>query len=182
MLRWAAMALGAVMLPLAFVAAVSTGKRIGQYGFTPDRLWARGRSVAIAAAFALAYLYALVRGRAGWAGTAFARPMSGSPIGICLLALFLALPIVSFGAISTRDQLARLESGQVAPGRVRLGGDALRFRPVRPPGARAARSERATPEIRQRAQAALAREEPLGHRWHRTSRAPERRAASRPAA
>ena len=32
-------------------------------------------------------------------------------IGLALLALFLALPILDFGAISTRDQLARLKSG-----------------------------------------------------------------------
>src|SRR3546814_9260534 len=34
-------------------------------------------------------------------------------IGLMLLAAFLALPVLDFGAISTRDQLARLESGAV---------------------------------------------------------------------
>jgi hypothetical protein len=34
-------------------------------------------------------------------------------IGLVLLAGFLALPIVDFGAIATRDQLARLENGKV---------------------------------------------------------------------
>ena len=39
-LRWGAIALGAAMLPLAIIAAISTGLRIIQYGVTPDRLWA----------------------------------------------------------------------------------------------------------------------------------------------
>jgi hypothetical protein len=112
-LRWAAMALAAVTLPLAIVAAVSTAKRIGQYGFTPDRLWA-AVFVAVAAAFAVAYLVALVRGRGGW--MAQVRGFNVRLVaGVCLLALFLALPLVSFGAVSTRDQLSRLESGKVAP-------------------------------------------------------------------
>ena len=38
-LRWSAMALGAVAAPLVAVAAISTALRIGQYGFTPSRLW-----------------------------------------------------------------------------------------------------------------------------------------------
>lgn len=112
-LRYAAVSLGAVMAPLAFVAAVSTAKRIGQYGLTPDRLWACVFVIA-AAAFALAYLYALARGRARWP-KALRSANVGLIAGFCLLALFLAMPIVSFGAISARDQLARLESGRVPP-------------------------------------------------------------------
>lgn len=111
--RWAAAALAAVTLPLAIVAAVSTGKRIAQHGFTPDRLWA-AVFVAITVLGAAAYLLALVRGRAGW--PALLRTMNlRLAIGIGLVALFLALPIVNFGALSTRDQLARLESGRIAP-------------------------------------------------------------------
>lgn len=123
MLRWPALALATVILPLALVAAVSTGKRIGQYGFTPDRLWA-AVFVAVAGAAALAYLFALARGRRDW--PAWLRQANVRlAAGICLLALFLALPIVSFGAISTRDQVARLESGKVAPDR--FDWAALRF-------------------------------------------------------
>ncbi|HEY0148510.1 MAG TPA: DUF4153 domain-containing protein [Allosphingosinicella sp.] len=122
-LRWAAIALAAVALPLTVVAAVSTAKRIGQYGFTPDRLWA-AVFIAVAAAFALSYLAALLRKRGGWM-----ERVRGFNVrlvaGICLLALFLALPIVSFGALSTRDQLARLESGKVAPDK--FDWAALRF-------------------------------------------------------
>lgn len=153
MLRWPALALATVILPLALVAAVSTGKRIGQYGFTPDRLWA-AVFVAVAAAVALAYLFALVRGRRDWP-TWMRRSNVRLAAGICLLALFLALPIVSFGAISARDQLARLESGRIAPDR--FDWAAMRF-DFGPSGRRAldrlVRSPNAT--IREHARAVLA--------------------------
>jgi hypothetical protein len=45
--------------------------------------------------------------------------------GICLLALVLALPIVSFGGLSARDQLARLESGRTPADKFDWG--AMRF-------------------------------------------------------
>lgn len=151
-LRYAAIGLGSVMAPLALVAAASTAKRIGQYGLTPDRLWACVFVLA-AAAFALAYLYALVRGRAGWP-EALRRANVRLAAGLGLLALFLALPIVSFGAISTRDQLARLESGRVAPGR--FDWAAMRF-DFGPSGRRALERLAAGPDpvVRQRAREAL---------------------------
>lgn len=112
-LRWSAMALGAVMLPLAAVAAVSTGLRVTQYGFTPERLWAIV-FILIVLVSALLYLYALVRGRLSWADRV--RPTNiRLAVGICVVALVLATPLADFGAISTRSQVARLESGQVPP-------------------------------------------------------------------
>lgn len=110
-LRYGAMALAAVMLPLAVLAAVATGLRIGQYGFTPERLWAIV-FVGIACLWGAAYLLALVRGRMDWA--ARVRPMNlALAFAVCGVALVLATPIVSFNAIATRDQVARLESGRV---------------------------------------------------------------------
>ncbi|HEY0044900.1 MAG TPA: DUF4153 domain-containing protein [Allosphingosinicella sp.] len=111
-LRWSAAALAAVALPLTLVAAVSTGLRIDQYGFTPDRLWA-SVFILVMLGFAAVYLYALVRSRAAWPAQV-RRLNVALALGTCALALFLALPILSFGALSTRDQLARLQSGQVA--------------------------------------------------------------------
>lgn len=111
-LRWGAIALAVSILPLAIIAAISTGARIDQYGFTPDRLWALV-FVIIACAYGLAYLVAVVRGRLEWAG--HVRPANlRLAFALCGLALFLALPIVSFNAISVRDQVARLESGAIA--------------------------------------------------------------------
>jgi hypothetical protein len=112
-LRWSAIALAAVMTPLAIVAAISTWLRIDQHGFTPERLWALVFVLGVVAV-ALTYLWTLVRGRKAWADRL--RPANiRLAIGICAVALFLAMPFVNFGAISTRDQLARLESGRVKP-------------------------------------------------------------------
>jgi hypothetical protein len=152
-IRWAAAALAAVVLPLAIVAAVSTGKRIAQHGFTPDRLWA-AVFVAITVAGAAAYLFALIRGRAGW--PALLRTLNlRIAVGICLVALFLALPIISFGAISTRDQVARLQSGRIAADK--FDWAALRY-DFGPSGRRAVERLAASsnPAIREPARAALA--------------------------
>jgi hypothetical protein len=152
-IRWAAAALAVVILPLAIVAAVSTGKRIAQHGFTPDRLWA-AVFVGITVVGAAAYLFAVIRARAGW--PPLLRTLNlRLAVGICLLALFLALPIVSFGAISTRDQVARLQSGRIAADK--FDWAALRY-DFGPTGRRAverlARSSNRV--IRENAQAALA--------------------------
>lgn len=150
---WAAAALAVVALPLAIVAAVSTGQRIAQHGFTPDRLWA-AVFVAITVAGSAAYLFAVVRGRGGWPALLRALNLRLA-IAICLVALFLALPIVSFGAISTRDQLARLESGRVAPDK--FDWAALRF-DFGPSGRRAVErlARSSDPVVRDNARAALA--------------------------
>lgn len=112
-LSWSARALAAVMAPLAGVAAISTWLRIDQHGFTPERLWALV-FVTVVLAVSLTYLWIAFRGGRDWSariGPANVR----LAIGICAVALTLATPIVNFGAISTRDQLARLQSGQVKP-------------------------------------------------------------------
>jgi hypothetical protein len=112
-LRASAMVLGAVMTPLALVAAVSTWLRIDQHGFTPERLWALVFVIAVLAV-SLTYLWALVRGRAAWSKRV--RPANVAlAVSICAVALILATPLVDFGAMSTRDQLARLYAGKVKP-------------------------------------------------------------------
>ncbi|WP_343519148.1 DUF4153 domain-containing protein [Sphingomonas sp.] len=112
-LRWAALILAVVILPLAGIAAFATGLRIGQYGFTPERLWAL-TFVILASVVAVAYLASVIRGRAAWAERI--RPANlNIAILTCGVALLLATPIVSFNAISTRDQVARLESDRTTP-------------------------------------------------------------------
>ena len=112
-LRWGAMALGLAALPLCVIAAIATGMRIDQYGFTPDRLWALV-FVILATAYGVAYFGSLVLGRGGWA--ARIRPANlRMAFVISLVALFLAMPILSFNAISAADQVARLESGRTKP-------------------------------------------------------------------
>ncbi len=112
-LRYGAMVLGGVLLPLAILAAVATGLRVGQYGYTPERLWAVV-FVGIALLYGTAYLGSLLIGRLGWAR--WVRPANlGLAFVICGLGLLLATPLISFNAISTRDQVARLESGRIRP-------------------------------------------------------------------
>lgn len=157
-LRWSAMALGATILPLAVIAAISTGLRIDQYGFTPTRLWA-ATFTGIACAFGLAYAFSLIRGRASrW--TELVRPANMRlALGLCGLAFLLSTPIISFGAIATRDQVARLEAGRVSPDK--FDWAALRF-DFGPAGAKAVRklaTAGKAPEIRSAAAEALKSED-----------------------
>jgi len=111
LLQGAAAVLVAAVLPLAVIAFYSMHLRVIQYGWTPERLWGVTAAM-IALAYGVAGLWAVVRGRFGFDD--ILRPLQQKlAIGLTLLALFLALPIVDFGAISTRDQLARLQSGAV---------------------------------------------------------------------
>ncbi|WP_256838423.1 DUF4153 domain-containing protein [Sphingopyxis sp. KK2] len=111
LLQGAAAVLVAAVLPLAAIAYYSMHLRVIQYGWTPERLWGVTAAM-IALAYGFAGLWAVVRGRLGFDDVL--RPLQQKlAIGLTLLALFLALPIVDFGAISTRDQLARLQSGAV---------------------------------------------------------------------
>lgn len=112
-LRWAALVLALVIFPLAVIAQIATGLRVGQYGYTPERLWAL-TFVILASVVAVAYLVSMVRGRGRWAERVRAVNLNLA-ILTCGVALLLATPIVSFNAISTRDQIARLESGKVTP-------------------------------------------------------------------
>ena len=123
LLRWSGIGLIAVMLPLAAVAAMSLGKRIGQYGYTPERLWA-AVFVLVAASAGLGYLLSLIRGRGAWPA-ALRRTNVRLAAGTCLLALFLAAPILSFGSLSARDQLERLRDGRTPP--ERFDWAAMRF-------------------------------------------------------
>lgn len=112
-LRFGAMALGLVMLPLVVIAAIATGLRIGQHGFTPDRLWAL-TFIVMASAYGVAYLVSLARGRMDW-GPLVRSANTLLAFGVATVALFLATPILSFNAISTDDQVARLTSGKIKP-------------------------------------------------------------------
>ncbi|AJA09300.1 hypothetical protein SKP52_12025 [Sphingopyxis fribergensis] len=109
MLRWAAPVLVVAVLPLAGIAYYSMHLRVIQYGWTPERIWGVIAAV-IALAYGLAGVWAVVKERRDFDD--MLRPLQQKlAIGLALLALFLALPILDFGAISTRDQLARLKSG-----------------------------------------------------------------------
>ncbi|AKH42465.1 hypothetical protein FHS61_000235 [Altererythrobacter atlanticus] len=112
-MRIAALVLAAVILPLAVFAAFSMGLRLDQHGLSPERLWGLV-AIMVACAFGLGYWVALARGRKPDWATKLREANFHLAIGVCALALLLALPVLDFGAISTRNQLARLESGEVS--------------------------------------------------------------------
>ncbi|QIK96002.1 DUF4153 domain-containing protein [Sphingomonas sp. HDW15A] len=118
--------LGSV-LPLGVLAFISMSMRVDQYGWTPERLWG-----VIACGVAIAF------GIANW--LAFAMDQSRFDVrlrdyqkklavGVCGLALLLAMPILDFGKISSRSQLARLESGKVSPAEFDWAAMAFDFGP-----------------------------------------------------
>ncbi|MEK6542549.1 MAG: DUF4153 domain-containing protein [Pseudomonadota bacterium] len=155
-LHWSAAILAVTVLPLAIIAAVAMQLRIADYGWTPERIWGV-IAVVIALGYGLSGLWSLVRGRAGF--DAVLRPLQQKlAITLGALALFLALPIVDFGAISAQNQLARLRSGAIAADKFDWQAMAFDFGPA---GRRALRDLARTGSAGQRtsATAALAQTE-----------------------
>lgn len=113
-LRAAGLVLVLSVFPLTLFAAISMGTRVAQHGLSPERLWGLV-AIAVAVAYGVAWLVAVVRGRKGGAWRERARRANlHLAVMISAVALFLALPILDFGAISARQQLARLERGAVS--------------------------------------------------------------------
>jgi hypothetical protein len=126
-LVWSAVILAAVILPLAVLAGTAMGMRIGQYGWTPERIWG-AIAIAIAIAYGLLGWWSIWRGRGNFDDTL--RPLQVKlSIGVCAIMVFLALPILDFGAISARSQVARLESGRVEPAKFDWAALAFDFGP-----------------------------------------------------
>jgi hypothetical protein len=99
------------VLPMGVLALVSMSLRVGQYGWTPERLWGVIACL-IAIAYGAAAWWAGFRGRGAF-DAQLRESQKWLAVGLCGLALFLALPIVDFGSISARSQLARLEAGKI---------------------------------------------------------------------
>lgn len=111
-LQWSALALVLTVLPLAIISALSLGQRIGQYGWTPERIWGV-IAVAVAIAYGAAGWWVVFKGRREFDD--FLRPLQTRlAIGLCGLALFLALPILDFGAISAQSHMARYAAGRIS--------------------------------------------------------------------
>ena len=126
-LMWSALILTAVVLPLAALAGTAMGMRIGQYGWTPERMWG-AVAIAIALAYGLIGWWSIWRGRRDFDDVL--RPLQVKlSIAVCALMVLLALPIVDFGAISSRSQVARLESGKVEPAKFDWAALAFDFGP-----------------------------------------------------
>ncbi len=116
-MRGAALVLALGILPLTIFAAISMGTRIAQHGLSPERLWAI-IAIAVACTYGVAYAVNAVRGllakdRAGWPDL-LRQSNLHLGVAVCVIAFVLALPLFNFGAISARNQIARLNSGVVS--------------------------------------------------------------------
>ncbi|WP_369025845.1 DUF4153 domain-containing protein [Qipengyuania sp. RANM35] len=111
-MRGAAFVLAVGILPLAILAAISMGTRIAEYGLSPERIWGL-IAIMVAVAYGVAYFVAAIRSRRhGWDTQRQANLHLA--VATCVLALLLAMPILDFGAISARNQVARLDAGKVS--------------------------------------------------------------------
>ena len=112
-LRVSAQILVLAVLPLAIIAALSLGQRIGQHGLTPERMWGV-IAVGVAIAYGLGGWWVVGKGRDSFDDRL--RPLQTRlALGLCGLALFLALPILDFGLMSAASQMNRLTNGKVSP-------------------------------------------------------------------
>jgi hypothetical protein len=108
--RWSARIGALMLLPLVVIAVYALSLRVGDYGWSSDRLIAAACMV-VAACYALGYAYAALQ-RGAWL-----RTLSMTNVGAAwlVLAVLLALftPIADPARISVNSQLARLERGAV---------------------------------------------------------------------
>lgn len=113
LIRYAARLAALLTVPLTLIAAYALYLRVGQYGWTVDR-------ITVAAILVVALTYA-----GGYARTAVMRGwLSGIPrwnFAVSLLSVALTVllftPIASPQRIAVNDQVARLRSGAIGPGK-----------------------------------------------------------------
>jgi hypothetical protein len=100
------------LVPVVVLAAYALALRVGQYGWTPDRIIALA-CVAVAGCYALGYALAAVR-RGTWLESI---ELTNVAAAYVILAALLALltPIADPARLSVADQVARLELGKVSP-------------------------------------------------------------------
>jgi hypothetical protein len=111
-LSYALLVAVAGLTPLFALAAYGLGLRVDQYGWTASRV-AVCATIAVVACYALGYALAALRDRRSLRGIEFTNIASSVLIVGVLLALL--TPVASPARISVLDQVARLESGQIAP-------------------------------------------------------------------
>ncbi|CAN7449611.1 DUF4153 domain-containing protein [Pseudoduganella sp. LjRoot289] len=109
-LRASARIAAVLMLPVTAIAVYALGLRVGDYGWSSDRIIAAA-CLLVAACYALGYAYAAGQ-RAAWLPTV---AMTNIGAAWLVLAVLLALftPIADPARISVNSQMARLERGEV---------------------------------------------------------------------
>ena len=131
----------------AGLAVYATALRVGQYGFTPERVYALifGGCAVI---WTAAYAYAAIRWRPGWPDAARRyNPVLGCVTA--LVALATVTPLLDPYQLSARTQVERLVSGRVAPAAFDFG--LLKFK-LGAPGRAALERIRTDPSLPQRAE------------------------------
>lgn len=104
--------LGIALLPIySAIVLYGLSLRIGQYGWTPDRLWGV-LAWALLGMFSLGYLWGIVRRRDDWL---YELSRVNVVMGLVLLAtmLLVSSPLLDFRKISVASQLKRLENNEV---------------------------------------------------------------------
>lgn len=108
-LRWSARLASGLLLPLVLISLYALSLRVGEYGWTSDRIIA-ACCLLVASCYGVGYAWAATR-RHGWLEAL-------APVNIAttfvLLAVLLALfsPLLDPARISVADQMARLERGE----------------------------------------------------------------------
>ncbi len=111
-LGWAARGMALLVPVLAGLGLWALAARVGDYGWTPERLFL-ALLLALAAVYGAAYAAAVGRGR-GWE----ARIRAVNPplaLGVLAAAVLWLTPVLDAERIAARDQLARYEAGRMAP-------------------------------------------------------------------
>lgn len=110
-LTWSARGLALLLPVLVGLAAWALALRIGQHGWTPDRVCAAAALLVIAG-YALSYALAVLRG-AGWRGTIRQANVVMALVALAIGVLWLT-PLLSAERIAVRSQLARYEAGKIS--------------------------------------------------------------------
>lgn len=119
LVNWTMMAGLLAVSVLSLIALYALYLRIGQYGLTPDRVYAV-TGVLGAAIFALPLGWGVLRYRQGWQqGLVKSKSLIG--FGTIILALLVHVPPFEPYTLSAQNQLARLRDGKVAPNRFDFG-------------------------------------------------------------
>ncbi len=121
-IRFSARLAALLLLPLALIAAYALSLRVGQYGWTVDRLVAAFYLV-LAACFAAGYFWAALRSPQWLSRVAGVNVFTAFVLLVLLLAIF--SPLLDPARISVNSQLAQLGKGKISA--EKFDYDYLRF-------------------------------------------------------
>lgn len=137
-LRYAGRAAALALVPLILIAADAIAQRVGQYGFSPERIEAIACAV-VGAGFAAGYAAGAVRRRGPW--TRLVEPTNVLMARVtAALILVMFTPLADPARLAVDDQVGRLLAGATAPGKFDF--DFLHFRAGRYGAEALARLER----------------------------------------